>query len=66
MDNNPICPFCQHEERDAWDINFGSGCEGDAELSCGSCGKDYFCSKSITSYYQSSKIKGSEEGPNEQ
>jgi hypothetical protein len=64
MDDNPVCPYCKREESDAWEIDFG-GCEGDAEISCSSCGKDYLCIKSITIYYESSKIKGREHSPND-
>lgn len=43
--DNPICPYCGYITKDAWEINFGPGLEGDTMLSCDSCDKEYFCSR---------------------
>lgn len=55
--SKPICPHCGHEETDAWEINFGAGLDGDAEVSCNSCGEDYFCKRIVHVDYKSSKLK---------
>jgi len=49
--DSPICPYCGHAERDAWEIDFGPGLDGDTETSCNSCGRDYFASRGVTGYY---------------
>lgn len=48
----PVCPYCGHVYTDAWEINFGPGLEGDTTLSCGSCGRDYQCSREVDVYYR--------------
>lgn len=53
----PKCPFCGHEETDAWEIDFGLAWEGDTEVSCGRCGKDYFCSRHCEVTFSSEPIK---------
>lgn len=37
---NPVCPWCGHEERDAWEIDFGTG-ENAEGIDCGSCGREF-------------------------
>jgi len=51
----PVCPYCGHVERDAWEIDFGPGLDGDAETSCNSCGADYFCSRNVSVTYTTRK-----------
>lgn len=58
--DEPVCPYCGHEETDAWEIDFG-GCDGDTEHSCGSCGEDYHLSRQVTFHYASSKKENSNE-----
>ena len=53
----PVCPHCGRKEKDVWEIDFGPSLEGDALISCSSCGKDYFCSRHVTVRY-SSKLVG--------
>lgn len=53
----PVCPHCGQIERDAWEIDFGGGAEGDAEVTCGSCGEDYHVCREIDVYYTSSPLK---------
>lgn len=55
LTSQPVCPFCGSEEPDAWEINFG-GLEGDTEVSCGSCGEEYCCSREASIYYTTKKI----------
>lgn len=33
----PVCPHCGEVIRDAWEINFGDGMEGKAQVDCPSC-----------------------------
>jgi hypothetical protein len=54
---NPVCPHCGHEERDAWEIDFGSGLEGEAEISCGRCEKDYIAERVVDVSYTTRKLK---------
>lgn len=38
---HPVCPHCGHEERDAFEIDFGPGLEGEATIACGNCEREY-------------------------
>ena len=53
MTDAPCCPHCGHVERDAWEIDFGTGLDGDAVVACGACGEDYHCQRQVTVYYTS-------------
>lgn len=53
----PICPHCGSVERDAWEINFGPGLDGDTTHTCGSCGEDYFLERIVIVNYSSSIIE---------
>lgn len=57
MDSKPICPHCGHVEQDAWEIDFGPGLDGEREVSCNSCGEDYFLERIVLVNYKSSKLK---------
>ena len=57
MDKDLICPHCEYIEKDAWEINFGAGIEGDTEIMCNSCGEEYFCSRIVEIYYETAKLK---------
>ena len=37
--DSPVCPHCGKEIRDAWELNFGAGLDGECETDCGSCGE---------------------------
>lgn len=52
----PICPHCGHAQRDAWDINFGQGIEGDTEIDCGECEKTFMASRHCTITYSTQKL----------
>ena len=52
----PTCPYCGHKERDAWEIDF-DGIDGDTEVTCSSCGKDYHCSRHVSMSYSSSVLE---------
>lgn len=53
--DQPVCPHCGHRERDAWEINFGPGCEGDAIVTCGGCDEEYQCYRECTVTYNTYK-----------
>ena len=57
MDSEPICPHCGHIEQDAWEIDFGPVLDGEREVSCNSCGEDYFLERIVSVDYKSSKLK---------
>jgi hypothetical protein len=57
MDRKPICPHCGHVEQDAWEIDFGPGLDGEREVSCNSCGEDYFLERIVLVNYKSTKLK---------
>ena len=57
MTPKPICPHCGHIEKDAWEINFGDMLDGDAEVTCNSCGEDYFCTRIVHVDYKTAKLK---------
>lgn len=56
LTTDPVCPLCGHAETDAWELDFGPGLDGDATLSCDSCGGDYFAER-ITHVYYTTKPK---------
>ncbi len=59
---DPTCPVCFYKVRDAWEINFGPGIEGDTEIQCGSCETIYECARTVDVYYTSSIITSKGKG----
>ena len=55
--DDPLCPYCGHKERDAWEINFGAGMEGETEITCGKCDEEYLVSRHVSVSYSTCKIK---------
>jgi hypothetical protein len=55
--DEPVCPYCGHVHRDAWEINFGPGLEGDTDIWCGECGEQMHCSRSVAVSYSTSKCE---------
>jgi hypothetical protein len=53
---NIICPYCGYEDKDSWEVDFGIGLDGDAEIYCSSCDKDFFVSRVVDVKYSSKKI----------
>ena len=49
----PRCPYCGHVERDAWEIDFGPGLDGDKLHTCNACDRNYFLSRHVTVSYSS-------------
>lgn len=56
MTDKPVCPHCGHEEKNAWEIDFG-GVDGDTETTCSSCGEDYYVERMAIFYYTTEKIR---------
>ena len=52
---SPVCPHCGHVERDAWEIDFGPGAEGDAVHTCGGCDEEYSIYRTVDVYYNTEK-----------
>ena len=57
MDDQLTCPHCGYVEQDAWEINFGEGLDGSTEVTCSSCGEDYFAERIVSFCYKSAKLK---------
>lgn len=53
--DEPVCPHCGHRQRDAWEINLGPGIEGDGEMECGECWKEFLISRHCSVSYSTSK-----------
>lgn len=53
-----VCPHCGFADQDSWefDLGPGPGLDGDGEVSCGSCGKDYFLERHVSVSYSSRKL----------
>jgi hypothetical protein len=56
LNDNPVCPYCSHEEPDTLEINFGSDWEGNTEITCHRCGNNYFCARLVSVKYHSLKL----------
>lgn len=56
--DKPTCPHCGHTERDAWEIDFGPGGDGDTVITCGQCDEEYMCYRHVTLHYNNYKIDG--------
>jgi hypothetical protein len=41
----PICPYCKHEQKNAWELDLGPGTEGDGETDCEECEKSFLVSR---------------------
>ena len=59
----PICPYCGYARRDAWEINFGPGIEGQAEITCGRCEEDFAVQRNCTVTYSTDKIPNAQAEP---
>lgn len=53
----PVCPHCGAVERDAWEIDFGPGLDGDTVTNCGACGEDYFITRHTIVSYSTALIR---------
>jgi uncharacterized C2H2 Zn-finger protein len=52
-----VCPYCGYVLRDAWELNFGVGLEGDTEETCSRCEKTFKIYRSVTVYYSTYKME---------
>ena len=50
----PICPYCFHKHRDAWEI--GNGAECCIEYDCHSCGETMILSRHVSIDYSTRKV----------
>jgi hypothetical protein len=53
-----VCPHCGYKDRDSWEIDFGLGMDGDAEVQCHFCGEDFIASRIVTVKYCTKKKEG--------
>jgi uncharacterized Zn-finger protein len=49
--DDPICPYCGKAQRDAWEIDLGPGYEGDGEMACGWCEREFYISRHVAISY---------------
>jgi predicted RNA-binding Zn-ribbon protein involved in translation (DUF1610 family) len=49
----PTCPHCGHQDRNAFEINFGAGMDGETTHTCPSCGVDFFLQRHVDVSYSS-------------
>ena len=47
----PICPYCGKAQSDAWEIDLGPGLEGDGEMECGWCEREFYISRCVAITY---------------
>lgn len=52
------CPLCGYEDKASWEVDFGSGIEGDTEVYCGSCCEPFMVSRTVDVTYTSTVKKG--------
>lgn len=52
-EDEPICPYCGHVERDAWEISFQT--DDCITHACNSCGEDYTLTRHVSVSYSSGK-----------
>jgi hypothetical protein len=51
---DPVCPYCGHVARDAWEIDFSDGMEGSIDdFECGSCEKEFRLERHVRISYSS-------------
>lgn len=63
LNYNPICPYCDYENREPFELEFGS-CEC-TMAECGRCEKDYEVCRDISiryCTYKTKEDKGNENG----
>lgn len=56
--DSPVCPYCGHAELDAWEIDFGPGLDGEAEVTCGACEREYTVQRHAYITYSSKAKQG--------
>lgn len=53
---NLICPHCGYAQRDAWEIDFGPGFEGETELLCSQCEERFEARREVAIYYRTKPV----------
>lgn len=49
-----VCPYCDYEDKDSWEIE---DAEGGCYASCNSCGEEYFVTRNVSVTYTTEKRK---------
>ena len=49
------CPYCEYENRDSWEVNFGSDLEGETTTQCKRCGEEFIAHREVTVEYSTWK-----------
>ena len=52
-----VCPYCGHEDKDSWKLNFGPGTDEEIETECGTCGETFMVPRVVTVDYTTRKIE---------
>ena len=47
-----ICPYCEYEQDDAWELHEGCG-----EIECQNCEREFIFEKEVTAVYSTKIIK---------
>lgn len=55
----PVCPYCGHEDKGAWELDFGPGLEGSTETDCGKCERPYFVERQASITYTTAALSQS-------
>ena len=53
---DPVCPYCGHIERDAWELDLED--EEDCEIECNRCEMEYIVSLHVSISYSTYKKDG--------
>lgn len=56
--NEPVCPHCGEEVKDAWDYGFEE--DRQTEIQCPNCEKEFWVIANVTITYSTGKIKPKE------
>jgi hypothetical protein len=57
----PVCPYCGHAHKDAWEWDLGPGLEGDGEFECVDCDKPFRVSRICDVSYTTKATDGTHE-----
>jgi hypothetical protein len=51
----PVCPYCGYVFRNAWELNFDEGLEGQTETDCGECERPLKIWRNVSISYSTKK-----------
>ena len=54
--DEPVCPYCGKVQWDAWEIDLGPGLDGEGQISCGSCDKEFLIRRHCSVTYSTMKL----------